>query len=249
MCKLNIVMAAFNQLDLTERTIKSVLKNTVSDYKFIIVNNGSDEDFHEMINERYIDHERISYLRQEENKGCGIGRNVGLRELDEDCEYVILIDNDIYVCSGWEEKLIDFMEKYPNMGIGGPSTNFAGTPQLIKGITGLDSDEKIEEFEKKYESFTEYQKVPDKWPVIGFCQIVRKEIFDKIGFFDENFELYGCEDNDFCYRAQVDGWDLAYIHSIFVYHHGHGGLALLGSDGIEQWGRNRDYFKEKHGWL
>ena len=246
MSKLNIVMAAFNQFKMTDRSICSILKNTNLDFKLIVVNNGSTDETSDMI-QKYIND--IVYVEAEKNEGCGIGRNIGLRLLDDNCEYVILVDNDIYTPVGWAEKLIYFMEKHPEIGLGGPATNFAGSPQLIDNVPNLETDEEIEEFSKNYKSDKEYSTVPYRWPVIGFCQIVRKSIYDKIGLFDENFKLYGCEDNDFCYRTEREGWQLAYIDSIFVYHHGHGGLGLLGDEGSLQWSKNRDYFEEKHGFI
>ncbi len=249
MSEINIIMVCYNSCLLTKRTIQSVLKNTKSiDYKFIIINNGSNDDTDAVIRS-FLPNERIFYIENEENKGCGIGRNIGFRNIDDNCKYIIIIDNDIYAPCNWDIKLINFMENNIKIGLGGPATNFAGTPQLIENIKDLNSDEEIEKYAKNHRSKKIYSLVPDKWSVIGFCQIIRREVLDKVGFFDEEFKLYGCEDNDFCYRVQKNGWDLAYIDSVFVYHHGNGGLSQLGEKGALQWAENRNYFKQKNGFL
>lgn len=255
MARLNIVMAAYNNWDLTKGTIQSVLSNTDGDYKFIVVNNGSTEtEMHDMVlefleNEEY--NKKIHYIKVEENGGCGIGRNRGMRETDEDCEYLILIDNDIIVTKNWSKRLIKLMDKHTEIGLAGPSTNFAGSPQIIKNAPRkMNSIEEIESFSLEISKKRgEFSYVPERWPVIGFCMIIRREVIDKIGLFDEEFKLYGCEDNDYCWRTQQAGWKLAYIHNIFIYHHGHGGLGMLGAKGTQQWTKNREYFKQKHGFI
>jgi len=247
--KVNIIMAAFNQWDMSERSIKSILKNTNLDYRLIFINNGSTDNTHDMFMEKFSDNDNITYLRAEKNGGCGIGRNIGLRKLDDDCEFVILVDNDIYAPDGWAEKMVAVMTAHPKLGIGGAATNFAGTPQLIPNVPPLETDEEIEEYSRNHSFPKEFIIVPPRWTVIGFCQIVRRELYDTVGLFDEEFKLYGCEDNDFCLRSQMAGWHLAYINSVFVYHDGHGGLSQLGADGSSQWGKNREYFKKKHGFI
>jgi GT2 family glycosyltransferase len=173
-----------------------------------------------------------------------------MREVaNEEFDYLFIVDSDIYVPKNWDKKMVDFMERNKKIGLAGPSTNYAGSPQLVKDCPELKTDKEIEEFALEFDKRNGHSVVPWQWPVIGFCQIIRKEVFDKVGYFDETFKLYGCEDNDYCWRIQQLGWNLAYINNIFIYHHGHGGFDLLDGSGIDQWGKNRDYFKEKHGWI
>jgi len=246
--KINIVMPAYGAPELTERSVESVLKNTYHDFKLIVVNNGLEETNGAV--ERFLDHPNLKYIVSETNEGCGGGRNIGMKKTDEEFDYLIIIDSDIYTPKDWDKQLVSFMEIYPRFGLAGPSTNYAGSPQLIKNCPELDTDEKIEKFAIEVSKKTpQYSVVPHKWPVIGFCMIIRKDVFDKTGLFDETFKFYGCEDNDYCWRVQRKGWDLAYINNIFIYHHGHGGFNLLSGSEVEYWGKNRDYFKSKHGWL
>jgi len=252
MGKLNIVMAAFNKSDLTKKTIESVLSSTTGDYKYIIVNNGSTDDTDEIIS-GYAVNKKVQYIKEDKNLGCGIGRNCGLRKIDNDCEHVILIDNDIEVSFGWNDKLISFLERHPEIGLCGPCTNFAGSPQLIENVPPLETPLDKEVFAKNFNHSQEFTYVPDGWPVIGFCMAIRKSVIDKVGLFDEKFKLYGCEDNDYCIRVQNAGWKLAYYYGLFVYHIGHGSIDELGKikldgkDWVHHFESNQEYFKKKHG--
>jgi len=246
--KTNIVMPAYGAPELTERSVRSILNNTHHDFKLIVVNNGLSET--DEVMKDFLGHPNLLYLVVEKNQGCGYGRNIGMKEVDDKFDYLFIVDSDIYVPKNWDKKMVDFMEKNKNVGLAGPSTNYAGSPQLVKDCPELETDEAIEDFTIQFEKLSRGHSICyPHWPVIGFCQIMRKEVFDKIGFFDEKFKFYGCEDNDYCWRVQCHGWDLAYLHDIFVYHHGHGGFNLLSGEEINHWGKNRDYFKQKHGWV
>ncbi|MCL4397575.1 glycosyltransferase family 2 protein [Patescibacteria group bacterium] len=53
--------------------------------------------------------------------------------------------------------------------------------------------------------------------VSGACMVVKKGVFEKIGFFDERFFLY-FEDADFCLRAKAAGLKVAVDPNIIVEH-------------------------------
>ena len=242
-------MPIFNQPEMTERSVRSVLKNSVSDYKLFFIDNGSSREIRNLFEEKYIDNKRIIYLRSEKNEGCATGKNIGLRQLDNDCRYVIMLDYDVYVPSGWDEKLIGFMERHSEVGLSGPSTNYAWSLQKIEGMPYLNTEEEIEKFALEHTAGKNFRIAKQKGLIIGFCQIVRKEVYDEIGLLDENFKLYGGEDNDFCYRVQEAEWELAYIDSVFVYHYGNAGYGLLDAKTRDdQFVRNKNYFAEKHGY-
>lgn len=81
----------------------------------------------------------------------------------------------------------------------------------------------------------------------GCALIVRKEVIEKIGGFDENFFTYA-EDLDYCLRARKSGWKLLYVPQAVVYHEG---SATSGSEyepfqSFYRW-RNRFLIVAKHG--
>jgi GT2 family glycosyltransferase len=47
--------------------------------------------------------------------------------------------------------------------------------------------------------------------------MVKREVFEKIGLFDERYFLY-YEESDFCYRAKEAGYKIMYIPKAIVYH-------------------------------
>jgi GT2 family glycosyltransferase len=43
---------------------------------------------------------------------------------------------------------------------------------------------------------------------VFFCTMINKKVFETIGLLDESFETGGCEDIDFCFRADKNGFNL-----------------------------------------
>jgi GT2 family glycosyltransferase len=79
----------------------------------------------------------------------------------------------------------------------------------------------------------------------GCALLVRRQVFEKIGGFDEDYESY-MEDYDFCYRSRQAGFSLGYHPRAVVYHRG---SMTLQSDPARIWwylGRNTVLFYRKY---
>lgn len=57
--------------------------------------------------------------------------------------------------------------------------------------------------------------VPSVW---NACMMVRREVFERIGYFDPQFFVW-CADWDLCKRAKEDGWSIYYLHQANAVHH------------------------------
>lgn len=56
---------------------------------------------------------------------------------------------------------------------------------------------------------------------VFFCVMIQKRVLNQIGLLDEQFEVGGCEDIDFCFRAQEEGFklvDVGYLGDFPIYH-------------------------------
>jgi len=53
--------------------------------------------------------------------------------------------------------------------------------------------------------------------ITGACMLTKKEILEKIGYFDDDFFLF-VEDLDFCYRLKREGFDIYYFPDAVFYH-------------------------------
>jgi GT2 family glycosyltransferase len=77
-------------------------------------------------------------------------------------------------------------------------------------------------------SFWDYNDIKDVDWLLGACLMIRKEVFDKIGLWDDRFFLYA-EDLEFCYRAAKNKTRIIYFPGATVMHcHNVSGRQIFG---------------------
>ena len=72
---------------------------------------------------------------------------------------------------------------------------------------------------------TLHSKITQQKFGVFFCTMIDKKVFDTIGLLDENFETGGCEDIDFCFRADQNGFslvDVGFKGDFPIYHFAEG---------------------------
>jgi glycosyltransferase involved in cell wall biosynthesis len=133
-------------------------------------------------------------------------------------------------------------DAYGGVGLVGPLTNCAsGYQQIDVGYTNLDALDSFSwEHAKKYRGQT---KAVDR--LIGFCLLIRREVIDQIGPFDERFGVGNFEDDDFCRRARDAGWRLVVAQDAFIHHFGHRTFDAAGIDLNALLERNQRIYDEK----
>ncbi len=133
----------------------------------------------------------------------------------------------------------------------GPVSNFVSGRQQIErrqwavGEEGIEQlQATIDEFAKQWGAANE-GKIVQTDRLVGFCLLIRREVIDRIGLFDERFAIGNFEDDDYCRRGRAAGFGLAIATDSFVHHFG--GATFIGS-GIDHWAlmrRNERLFREK----
>lgn len=88
--KVSVIIPTYNRADCIEKSIRSVLEQTYRDFELIIVDDGSSDNTHDVVNS--IDDERIRYVKMPENRGASAARNEGIRQAAYD--YIAFQDSD-----------------------------------------------------------------------------------------------------------------------------------------------------------
>jgi len=164
-------------------------------------------------------------LRNQHNRGVAGGRNVGARWVLEnlDAEFVIFLDNDSLIEPSTVQRMVSRASEDPRIGLVAPKAyRTKGDGRLLSAgglrfnaYTGVLVDYASGEVDQGQHDQPRYiQACP------GFAFLVRREVFDAIGFFDEYFNPYGWEDADFSLRAGYAGYRSAFAPLAVVYHLG-----------------------------
>lgn len=100
--KISLVIPVYNSEKFLRRTLNSVLNQTFKDIEVIIINDGSTDNSINIIKE-YIEKHNNFYLIDQENKGQGAARNVGVKRSKG--EYITFLDSDDFLSCTFLETL------------------------------------------------------------------------------------------------------------------------------------------------
>lgn len=86
----SVIMPTYNREYVLGRAIQSVLDQTYQDFELIIVDDGSTDNTEKLV--KSFNSEKISYIRQRENKGPAAARNTAIQQAKGD--YIAFQDSD-----------------------------------------------------------------------------------------------------------------------------------------------------------
>lgn len=245
--KLFIIILNWNNYLDTRECIESVQKSTFCQFQIILVDNGSNDGSLEKLQKEY---RNCIFLANENNLGYAGGNNIGLNyALKNKGDLVLILNNDTVVDIKAIKYLADLALSSPKIGMVGPMLLYYSDPKKIQAIGGGDVNFLQACFKGNFNNQTDKGqfKKPLKVNYLnGACMLIKKEIIESVGYFDENFFLYG-EETDLCKRATNRGWELYIEPKAKVWHkvaNSSGGEKSVIRDYYES--RNFLYFIKKH---
>ena len=170
--------------------------------------------------------------------------NEGIRQyLGRSCQYILVLNQDMYLERTAVEQMIKFMDSHPGCGIGAPLQLHSSNPTYVVFAGGYQAFPMGKHACGDLKEFMKDQQI--LW-ANGACMILRKEMIQEIGLWDKNFALIG-SDSDYSFTARSRGWQVWRIASAKGIHE-QGAAGRLCDRNIE-WLKIKDmiYFGQK--WL
>ncbi|SHK24203.1 glycosyltransferase family 2 protein [Tepidibacter formicigenes] len=212
--KISVIIPNYNGRKLLKDCLESLAKQSFKDFEIIIIDNGSSDHSKEFVNKNY---PKITFIEMGKNCGFSMAVNHGIK-LSKG-KYVVLLNNDTIAEENWLKCLLNTIEsdekifsvsskmiQFNNRDLiddSGDSLNILGLAwQLGHGF--------------KKEKCNSYKKV---FSSCAGAAIYRKDLFEKIGYFDKKFFAY-LEDVDIGYRANIYGYINIYCPYAKIYHIG-----------------------------
>jgi len=185
------------------------LKTKYPNYKVIVVDNNSTDGSAEFLKKKY---PLVKLIKRDKNDCISKAFNLGAREAidNENAEYIYFLNNDTKVEMFWLTEAVKLIEKDPRIGI-------VGSKQLSFDGRDAISAAWMNPFTTKYYFGREEKEVD--W-VSGAGFLVKKDVFDKIGFFDESYIPFYYEETDFEKRAQLAGFGIFFCPASIFFHRG-----------------------------
>jgi GT2 family glycosyltransferase len=195
--RVSLVIPVYNQLVHTMQCLESILRLPDKGDEIIIVDNASTDG-----TPGYLKGVGVTVIGNATNLGCAKAWNQGIRASRGDV--IGILNNDIVVTPGWLSALLRFM---------GQRGHGIVSPAMREGP--LDYELNLYAAE-----FTAACREATRPGLLGPCMLVRREVFDRIGYFDEGFTCGGCEDLDLLWRAQKAGITAGVTGAAFIHHFG-----------------------------
>ena len=202
---LSVVIPLYNKEKSIYKTLQSVCEQSYTDIEILVVNDGS-TDKSAVVVESYPD-TRIRLI-QKENGGVCSARNRGIREVKG--EYIALLDADDLWNMRYLEEQMRMIHDFPEAAMWGINFAEVSDGKLIRRLeTGLPDG-----YRGYVENYFEMKgRVSDL-----FCSssvVIRKEVFDKVGVFDERLKY--SEDNDMWWRI-IATYPVAFYDRYMVFY-------------------------------
>lgn len=205
------------------RCVAAIRQHTDTPYEIIVVDNASVDG-----TSNYCVREGLRSVRLPVNRGFPAACNLGLRLAEGD--ELLLLNNDVTVTPCWLVNLRSALHSAADIGIVGPVTNYvSGMQQVDCGAASME----------QFMSYAVRNNVSDtaRWRevrrLVGFCMLFSRELLDRIGYLDEGYGAGHYEDDDFCFRARLQGSRLLMCSDCFVHHEGSASFAKVRQPELE----------------
>lgn len=213
MKKVAVVVLNYKVKKETLACIESVKKSTYKNLQIIVVDNHSNDGLSGEIKK----FEEVTFIENSENLGFTGGNNIGIKfALNLGANFIFILNPDTEVDKDCIDNLVKAAEKIgdilsPKIYFGhskkiwyaGGTLDLANVLGKHRGMDEIDSGR--------------YDKAEETDYTTGAAMLIKREVFEKNGLFDERFFLY-YEDADFCIRAKKVGFKIYYVPSALVYH-------------------------------
>jgi GT2 family glycosyltransferase len=245
-CTLSAVVISYNTRQMTLDCLRTLKNETANiDAEIWLVDNASNDGSVSAVRSEFPD---VKVIENDTNRGFGAGNNQGMKAASG--EFFLLINSDAFPKPGAIEALVRCMIDHSKAGVVGPRL--------------LYSDGKLQQSCFRFPSplhawlenlwMTAFTGDYRHWPhdrlrevdfVIGACLLVRRQVVEQVGGFDEEFFMYS-EEADWQKRIWQAGWTILFEPNAVVTH-------LAGGSGASDRPRinahffdSLDYYELKH---
>lgn len=231
MKKIAIVTVNFNTAKDTIDLIKSIQNIKREDFlvETIVVDNGSKD---KLVLPKDVSKE-VSLIRSEINYGFSGGYNIGIKEaLKRNADYVLVVNNDTIIDPLMIKNLLKVLDSDERIGVVTPKIYFAKGHEFHKDRYSKEELGKVFWYAGGYTDWAnvtsihrgvdevdkgQYDKIEKTDFASGCCMFFKKEVFEKVGMFDDKFFLY-FEDADLNERIKKKGFDIYFVPTAILVH-------------------------------
>lgn len=203
----SIIIVNYNGKTFLEDCFKSLKQVSYSNFEIILVDNNSTDDSIAFIKNNY---PSTIIIKLDDNYGFAYPNNVGAKNARGDL--LLFLNNDTKVTPDFISEIVDVITKDQKIAI--------CQSLLLKPNGEVDSSgDYVDTMGIAFSSKEKVEKIREILSAKGAAMMVRKDVFKKLGGFDEQF-FVSFEDVDLGWRAWILGYKVVVIPQSVVYHIG-----------------------------
>ena len=223
----SIIIVNYNVRYFAEQCLRSVLaaRGDLTIEIFLVDNASADKSI-EHLKPLFPE---VIFIANKENVGFGKANNMALSQAKG--KYLLVVNPDTILQEDSLAAMTQYMEENSRAGVIGPKilNQYGGfeisskrglpTPWVafcrVSGLSALFP--KSPTFGRYDLLYLDEDTPSEVDSLTGSCMLVRKQVYDEVGGFDEMFFMYG-EDIDWSYRIKLSGWEVHYAPITKIVH-------------------------------
>ena len=206
----SIILLNWNNLEEIKLCLRAIKQATQEPHEVVIVDNGSTDGSSEYLTTL----SGIEYVRPPPPMSFAAANNLGVKGAQG--EYICILNNDTAPIIGWLTALKNALKENGRLGVVGPQiVARQGYIQFSGGVIKSLSEGTTDHL---YDALPPHAlpRVCDY--ITGACMFLRRELWDKLGGFDERFDPIFYEDVDLCLRTKQLGYLCAVVPQSVIMH-------------------------------
>jgi len=212
-----IILLNWNSYEHTANCIRSLQKCVGGGFDVIVIDNGSKDGSIEKLQHEF---DQVIFIPFEMNLGFAGGNNRGFEyAIEKNYEYVMMLNNDVFVQPPFLSHLVNYMDMHPEAGAIQPKIFFNNDRAKIWNGGSSYASFFGWTYSKNYmrkEGVIQQTLHEVDW-ITGCALLVRTSILKEIGLLNEKFFIY-YEDVDLSFRIQQAGYKLIFHPESVIYH-------------------------------
>ncbi len=216
--KIHIIVLAWNHFEDTRECLQSMMTSEGVFLDITVVDNGSTDGTYEKVQSEF---PLVNIVRSEKNLGVSGGYNLGIKHaIQAGANYILIANNDIKIDSCMVQHLYQFISQHDHVGIAMPKiyhyygdrtriwtigARWRKFPPTVKMLAYNAKDS------EQYKTARQIDYAP------SCCYLLRREVVDKVGLFDEGYFFY-FDDWDFSARIKRAGFSIWFVPDALMWH-------------------------------
>jgi GT2 family glycosyltransferase len=220
MTDLSVVIVSFNTRDVLSNTISAILEDAHHLHmELIVVDNASSDGSAAMVRERF---PSVALLANADNRFYSAGNNQALSRSRG--RYILVLNPDAHPARGTIPAMVSYMDAHPSVGALSPRLCFpdgrvqkncsrSRTYRLLlceHSVLALVCRRSLRRLRDEH-WYASWDRLSERQVGVlpGSCIMVRRDVLDRVGGFDERLRMY-FSDDDWCERIAASGYQVMY---------------------------------------